>query len=88
MATSRRVSSEGVVLAYGARYSWPYVVVVAAAIVLLVIDLITGLGAWANYAVIALILIAVVLRPGGFRGPRHVGPAERKPTEKSLPGDD
>jgi hypothetical protein len=74
-----------VVLAYGARYSWPYVVVIAAAIILLVIDIIVGLGGWASLVVIVLILIAVALRPGGVRGPRH---AERESAERSLPRDD
>ena len=71
MATSPRVNSEGVVLGYGARYSWAYIVVIAAAIVLLVIDIVADLGAWANYVVIALIIVAVLLRPGGVRGPRR-----------------
>jgi hypothetical protein len=88
MATPRRVSSEGVVFAYGARYSWAYVVVIAAAIVLLVIDLISDLGGWANFAVIALILIAVALRPGGIRGPKHVGSAERESADQSSPRGD
>jgi hypothetical protein len=74
-----------VVLGYGARYSWAYIVVIATAIILLVIDLIAGLGAWANYVVIALIVIAVLLRPGGIRGPKH---AERESAEQRLPGDD
>jgi hypothetical protein len=85
MATSPRVNSEGVVLGYGARYSWAYIVVIAAAIILLVIDIIAGLGAWANYVVIALIIVAVVLRPGGLRGPRHAraerGSTEQRPTD-------
>jgi hypothetical protein len=84
MATSPRVNSEGVVLGYGARYSWAYIVVIAAAIILLVIDIVSDLGAWANYVVIALIAIAVVLRPGGIRGPRH---AEREAAERRPPGD-
>jgi hypothetical protein len=75
-----------VVLGYGARYSWAYIVVIATAIVLLVIDIVSGLGAWANYAVIALIVIAVILRPGGVRGPRHARP-ERESTEQRPPGD-
>jgi hypothetical protein len=88
MATSPRVSSEGVVLAYGVRYSWAYVVVIATAIILLVIDIIADLGDWANYVVIALIVIAVVLRPGGIRGPRHAVRAERESAEQRLPSDD
>jgi hypothetical protein len=88
MAPSRRVSSEGVILAYGARYSWAYLVVVTTAIVLLVIDIIADLGGWANLVVIALIVIAVVLRPGGLRGPKHADPAERESTDRSLPVDD
>jgi hypothetical protein len=86
MATSPRVSSEGVVLGYGARYSWAYIVVIATAIILLVIDIVADLGAWANYVVIALIVIAVILRPGGVRGPRHAR-AERESTEQRPPGD-
>jgi hypothetical protein len=87
MATPPRVSSEGVVLAYGARYSWAYIVVIATAIILLVIDIISDLGAWANLVVIALIAIAVVLRPGGIRGPKHAGRAERESAEP-RPRDD
>jgi len=84
MATQPRVNSEGVVLGYGARYSWAYIVVIAVAIILLVIDIVSDLGAWANYVVIALIAVAVVLRPGGVRGPRH---AERESAERRPPGD-
>jgi hypothetical protein len=88
MAPSRRVSSEGVILAYGARYSWAYLVVITTAIVLLVIDIIADLGGWANLVVIALIVIAVVLRPGGIRGPKHAGPAERESTGQAFREDD
>ncbi|MGH2937283.1 MAG: hypothetical protein ACRDPE_04090 [Solirubrobacterales bacterium] len=61
---------------------------IATAIVLLVIDIIAALGDWANLAVIALIVIAVVLRPGGIRGPKHAGRAERESAEQRLRGDD
>jgi hypothetical protein len=88
MATPPRVSSGGVVLAYGARYSWAYIVVIATAIILLVIDIIADLGDWANLAVIVLIVIAVVLRPDGVRGPKHAVQAERESAERRLPGDD
>jgi hypothetical protein len=88
MATPPRVSSEGVVLAYGARYSWAYIVVIATAIILLVIDIVADLGDWANLAVILLIVIAVVLRPGGVRGPKHAVRAEQESAEQPLPGDD
>jgi hypothetical protein len=77
-----------VVLAYGARYSWAYMVVIAAAIILLVIDIIADLGGWANLVVIGLIVIAVVLRPGGVRGPKHARQAERESAEQSIPGDE
>jgi hypothetical protein len=87
MATSPRVNSEGVVLAYGARYSWAYILVIATAIVLLVIDIIAGLGNWANLAVIVLIVIAVALRPGGVRGPKHATQAEQESAERRPPGD-
>jgi hypothetical protein len=88
MATPPRVNSEGVVLGYGARYSWAYIVVIAAAIILLVIDIIADLGDWANVAVIVLIVIAVLIRPGGVRGPRHSARAERESAEQRSPGDD
>jgi len=73
-----------VVLGYGARYSWAYVVVITTAIVLLVIDIIADLGGWANFVVIALILVAVALRPGGIRGPKHAVAAERESTEQPF----
>jgi nicotinamide riboside transporter PnuC len=87
MATSPRVSSEGVVLGYGARYSWAYIVVIATAIILLLIDIISDLGDWANLAVIALIAVAVILRPGGVRGPKHAVRAERESAEQRHPDD-
>jgi hypothetical protein len=63
-------------------------VVIATAIILLVIDIIADLGDWANLAVIVLIVIAVALRPGGVRGPKHAVRAERDPAERQLPRDD
>jgi hypothetical protein len=85
MSAQRRVDSEGVVLAYGVRYSWAYVVVILAALALLVIDLIGDLGGWANVAVIVLIVVAVVLRPGGVRGPRHAQRVQEETSERSFP---
>jgi hypothetical protein len=63
-------------------------VVIATAIILLVIDIIAGLGAWANLVVIALIVVAVALRPGGIRGPKHAARAERESAEQRPSSDD
>ena len=53
------------------RYSPLYWVVIVAAFALLVVDIFDDGALW-NYLVIALVAIAIVLRPGGVRGPRHV----------------
>jgi hypothetical protein len=55
---------------YGARYSWLYWVVIVAAFALLIVDIFDDGALW-NYLVIALIVIAIAIQPGGIRGPRH-----------------
>src|SRR5436190_15129912 len=50
---------------YGVRYSWAYWVVILAAFAFLVVDIFDDGALW-NYLVIALVAIAVVIRPGGF----------------------
>jgi hypothetical protein len=62
---------------YGRRYSWLYWAVIAAAGVLLVIDIFDDAAVW-NYLVIALIAIAIVIQPGGIHGPRHAAREERQ----------
>jgi hypothetical protein len=64
---------------YGVRYSWAYWLVMLAAFALLVVDIFDDGAVW-NYLVIALIVIAIAIQPGGFRGPRHAArEAERRP---------
>jgi hypothetical protein len=65
----------GMIGPYGARYSWAYWLVILAAFALLVVDIFDDGALW-NYLVIALIAIAIVIRPGGIRGPRHAARAE------------
>jgi hypothetical protein len=70
---------------YGVRYSWAYWVVTLAAFALLIVDIFDDGALW-NYLVIALIVIAIAIRPGGIRGPRHSArteQAERRPAERS-----
>jgi hypothetical protein len=64
---------------YGVRYSWAYWLVTVAAFALLIVDIFDDGAVW-NYLVIALIVIAIALRPGGIRGPRHAArQAEQRP---------
>jgi len=48
-----------------------YWVLVVGAGVLIVIDIIGDGAAWTNVAALVLIALAVLVRPGGLRGPRH-----------------
>jgi hypothetical protein len=67
----------GMIGPYGARYSWAYWVVVLAAFALLVVDIFDDGALW-NYLVIVLVAIAIVIQPGGIRGPRHAARTEEK----------
>jgi hypothetical protein len=67
----------GMIGPYGGRYSWAYWVVILAAFALLVVDIFDDGALW-NYLVIVLVVIAVVIQPGGIRGPRHAARAEEK----------
>jgi hypothetical protein len=67
---------------YGVRYSWAYWVIILAAFALLVVDIVDDRALW-NYLVIGLIAIAIVIQPGGIRGPRHAARAEE---EQRSPG--
>ena len=60
---------------YGVRYSWAYWVVIFAAFALLVVDIFNDGALW-NYLVIVLVAIAIVIQPGGIRGPRHAAREE------------
>jgi hypothetical protein len=62
---------------YGVRYSWAYWVVILAAFALLVVDIFDDGALW-NYLVIVLVAIAIVIQPGGIRGPGHAAHAEEK----------
>jgi hypothetical protein len=79
-----RADRRGMVGPYGVRYSWAYWVVTLAAFALLVVDIFDDGALW-NYLVIALIVIAIAIRPGGVRGPRHAARTEeqrRRPVER------
>ena len=54
---------------YGVRYSWVYWAAIVGAFALLIVDLFDDGAIW-NYGVIACVIIAVAVRPGGLRGPR------------------
>jgi hypothetical protein len=77
-ARSRFADRSGMIGPYGARYSWAYWVVILAAFALLVVDVFDDGAIW-NYGVILLLVIAIAIRPGGFRGPRHAARAQEKP---------
>ena len=51
------------------EYSLAYWVCIAGAFALLIVDIVTD-TAWTNFGTILLIAIAVLIRPGGIRGPR------------------
>jgi hypothetical protein len=69
--------ARGMIGPYGVRYSWAYWGVVLAAFALLVVDIFDDGALW-NYLVIVLVAIAILIRPGGIRGPRHAARAEEK----------
>lgn len=60
----------GMIGPHGVRYSWAYWAVILAAFALLVVDVLDDRAIW-NYGVIVLLVIAIAVQPGGFRGPRH-----------------
>jgi hypothetical protein len=51
------------------QYPAAYWACIGGAFALLIVDIVDDV-AWTNYATIALIVIAVLIRPGGVRGPR------------------
>lgn len=68
-----RVTEQGMTGPYGQRYSWLYWVAILGAFVLLVIDIVGDGAAWTNIGALILVAIAVLLRPGGLRGPNRAG---------------
>ena len=66
---SSRVDRHGIVGPRGVRYSWAYWAAIVAAFALLIVDVFDDGSIW-NYGVIACIVIAIAVRPGGLRGPR------------------
>ena len=62
---------------HGERYSWVYWAVTAAAVAFLVVDIFDDGAIW-NYAVIASVVIAMAVRPGGFRGRRATAAADEQ----------
>ena len=67
----------GMIGPYGVRYSWAYWAAILAAFALLVVDVFDDGPLW-NYAVIVLLIIAVVIQPGGVRGPRYAARTEKR----------
>jgi hypothetical protein len=67
----------GMIGPYGARYSWLYWAVILAALVLLIIDIVDDSALW-NYLVIALVALAILIQPGGVRGPRRAVRTEKQ----------
>ena len=60
-----------------AQYPWVYWVATAAAFVFLIIDIFNDAAIW-NYLTVACIVAAILLRPGGIRGPRAAAAKERE----------
>jgi hypothetical protein len=60
-------------------YPWVYWVAVAAAFALLIVDVFDDGAIW-NYGVVVFLIIAIAVRPGGFRGRRAAAPDEPAPS--------
>ena len=50
-----------------------YWAAIVAAFALLIVDIFDDSAIW-NYLVVACIVVAIAVRPGGLRGPRRVSP--------------
>lgn len=69
-----RANAEGMMGPYGQRYSWAYWVCVIGAGVLILLDIVgvtDNEASFTNVGALVLIVIAIFIRPGGVRGPRH-----------------
>ena len=72
---SKRVDRHGMLGPYGVRYSWVYWAATAAALALLIVDLFDDGAIW-NIGVVVFLIIGIVVRPGGLRGPRAAAAAD------------
>jgi len=62
---------------HGARYSWVYWAAIVAAFAMLIVDIFDDSAIW-NYGVVACIILAIAVRPGGVRGPRATAAADEQ----------
>ena len=72
---SKRIDRHGMVDLYGVRHSWVYWAACAVALALLVVDLFDDSAVW-NIGVVVFLIIAILVRPGGVRGPRAAAAAD------------
>lgn len=70
---SKRVDRQGMIGPYGVRYNWIYWAAVVAAFAFLIVDIFTDSAIW-NIVTIVCVVIAIVARPYGIRGPRAAPP--------------
>jgi hypothetical protein len=77
----KRVDRHGMMGPHGVRYSWAYWMATAGTFVFLIIDIVDDRAIW-NYIVIAFIIIAIAVRPGGVRGPRAAAAAADEPAPR------
>lgn len=68
-----RATSHGMTGRYGQRYPWLYWLAVVGAFVLGVLDIAGDGPEWASTGAVVLIVIAILVRPGGIRGPNRGG---------------
>ena len=72
---------------YGVRYSWEYWAATVAMFAFLIVDIFDDSAIW-NYAVIVCIIIAIVVRPGGVRGPRAAAAADEPQATAAAQADE
>jgi hypothetical protein len=84
---SRRIDSNGILGPDGVRYSWAYWAAIAGGFALLIVDIFDDGAIW-NYGVIACVIIAIALRPGGLRGPRAAAAADEAATSDAAVADE
>jgi hypothetical protein len=72
---SKSIDRHGMVDLYGVRHSWVYWAACAVALALLVVDLFDDSAVW-NIGVVVFLIIAILVRPGGVRGPRAAAAAD------------
>jgi hypothetical protein len=79
----KRVDSQGMLGLDGVRYSWVYWAAIAAGFAMLVVDLVDDGAIW-NLGVVACVIIAIAVRPGGVRGPRAAADAVDEPAPRAT----